>query len=74
MSPAEYNQIIDRLGLTQSWVGETLATNSARGRKWAAGVNGIPKSAAIVLRALDAGLLTTDEISKLAVGVRPKRK
>jgi hypothetical protein len=74
MSPKEYNAILDRHGLTQSWIGETLAQQAGTGRKWAAGVNRIPKSAAIVLLALDSGLLSIDEIGKLAIGLRPKRK
>jgi hypothetical protein len=62
MKPTEYRSILKRLGLTQSWVGETLAQDGARGRKWGSGVAPISKPVAAILRLIDRGKITPDDV------------
>ena len=66
MKPTEYRSILARLGLTQSWVGETLARDSSRGRKWGSGNAPISKPIAAILRLMDRGKITPDDVTDAA--------
>lgn len=62
-----YLRILDELELRQSWAGRTLAKSAVTGRRWATGTT-IPESAAIILRLMQAGLISRADVEEAKNG------
>jgi len=62
----EYRAIIERLGLSQAATGELLGYTILTGRRWAA--VGVTGAAAILLKLLDLGVITTQHIHLARIG------
>lgn len=71
----EYKDILEELGLSRSWVGRTLANSNVTGRRWGlkSETTRLPESAAIVLRLMQAGLVTMPEVMAAKQGPLPAR-
>jgi DNA-binding transcriptional regulator YiaG len=50
MTPKQYTEAIDRLGLSQRAAGAFLGVDERQSRRWVAGDSAIPESAAKLLR------------------------
>lgn len=64
----EYRAILRELGLTQSWAGRVLANSEVTGRRWAITLGFIPESATILLRLMQAGVITRSEVEQAKAG------
>jgi len=66
MTPTTYRETLARLGLSQARFGRALGVDKMTPNRWAMGRSPIPHSVVILLRALDAGRLTVDDLERLA--------
>lgn len=63
----DFHRILKHHKLTQSWAGSVLGRDPAVGRRWAMGsYHKIPKAVAIVLRLIDSGKVTPDDVARAA--------
>ena len=62
MTPSELRDLIARLGLTQPEVARLLGTTDRSVRMWLTGARNITPLAARVLRLLEAGKLTREDL------------
>ena len=62
MTPTQLRAILDRLGLSQLGAGRLLGTGERTPRRWASGESEVPSPVAIILRLLDAGVVTAEQI------------
>lgn len=63
MTPKQYAEIIERLGLSQRGAAKFLGVDERTSRKWIAGDARIPESAAKLLRLMVKLKLSPDDIS-----------
>ena len=62
MTPKQYAEIIERLGLSQRGAGKLLGVDERTSRKWIAGDARIPESAAKLLRLMVKLKLSPDDV------------
>lgn len=62
MTPKQYAEIIERLGLSQRGAGKFLGVDERTSRKWIAGDARIPESAAKLLRLMVKIKLSPDDV------------
>lgn len=62
MSPKEYIQICEKLGITLTDMAELLAISRRQSSRYANGETAIPVLHATILRLLDDGLITIDDV------------
>jgi DNA-binding transcriptional regulator YiaG len=62
MTPKQYAEAIDRLGLSQRSAGKFLGVDERTSRKWIAGDARIPESVALLLRLMIKLKLSPDEV------------
>ena len=62
MTPKQYEEAIDRLGLSQRKAGPFLGVNERTSRKWVAGESRIPDAVAKLLRLMVRLKLKPDEV------------
>lgn len=62
MTPKQYAEAIDRLGLSQRAAGKFLGVDERTSRKWIAGGARIPESVALLLRLMIRLKLSPDEV------------
>lgn len=62
MTPKQYAEAIERLGLSQRAAGKFLGVDERTSRKWIAGDSRIPESAAKLLRLMVRLKLNPDEV------------
>ena len=63
MTPKQYADAIERLGLSQRGAGKILGVDERTSRKWIAGDARIPESAAKLLRLMVRLKLKPDEVT-----------
>lgn len=63
MTPKQYAEAIERLGLSQRGAGKFLGVDERTSRKWIAGDARIPESAAKLLRLMVRLKLKPDEVN-----------
>ena len=66
LSPEQYLATLKALGLSQLRFGALLRQNKDTSTKWAKGRARIPMSAALLLRAMEAGFVTIEQLEELA--------
>lgn len=66
MTPDQYLAALKALGLSQLRFGALLRQNKDTSTKWAKGRARIPMSAALLLRAMEAGFVTIEQLEELA--------
>jgi len=62
MTPKQFSDSIERLGLTQTGAAKLFGSDPRTARRWVSGDRSVPECVAIVLRLLLAGQITTDDI------------
>ena len=67
MTPDQYLATLKALGLSQLRFGALLRQNKDTSTKWAKGRARIPMSAALLLRAMEVGKVTIEELEAMAL-------
>ena len=62
MTPKQYADAIDRLGLSQRAAGRFLGVEERTSRRWISGESAIPESAAKLLRLMIARKISPDDV------------
>jgi len=65
MTPTQFRDAIDKVGLSQVGTARLLGTDPRTARRWALGESDIPDSVAILLRLLVTKKITTKDIEKV---------
>ena len=65
MTPQEYRQILQSLGRRQKQVTELLGYQPLASHRWAAGTTAIPVPVALLLRAMQGGMISWDDVEAL---------
>ncbi len=65
MTPAEYRTALSALGITQARLGRLCKVNKDTPTNWGKGRTEIPRSVALLLRAVEAGLVTFEQLEAL---------
>lgn len=63
MTPKQYADAIDRLGLSQAAAGKFLGVEPRQSRRWIAGENAIPESVAKLLRLMIRLKLSPEDVN-----------
>ena len=63
MTANQFRTLIGRLGLSQARAAALVGADPRTGRRWALGERTVPECVAILLRLLDAGKITEDDIA-----------
>lgn len=62
MTPNQFRNALDRLGLSQAGAAALVGADPRTGRRWALGERAVPECVAILLRLLVARKITRDDI------------
>ncbi len=62
MTPKQYVDAIDRIGLSQRAAGKFLGVDERQSRRWVAGDSAVPESVAKLLRLMVRLKLTPDDV------------
>lgn len=65
MTPEQYLETLKALGISQLRFGALLRQNKDTSTKWAKGRARIPMSAVLLLKALEAGIVTITQLEEL---------
>jgi len=62
MTAKQFQNAIDRLGLSQVGAARLVGADPRTGRRWALGERGVPACVAILLRLMLAGKITASDV------------
>lgn len=64
MTAKQFQNAIDRLGLSQVGAAKLVGADPRTARRWALGERSVPESVAIILRLMLAGKISVDDIRR----------
>jgi DNA-binding transcriptional regulator YiaG len=74
MTPRQFKASITALGLSQGRTARLCGYYPGTAKKWASGGRKVPETVAIILRLMQAGVLTVAHLESAAKPTRSKRK
>jgi len=65
MTSKDYRATLDALGLSQARLGRLLETDKSTPSRWATGAVPVPRSVALLLRLMERGAMTIEDLEAL---------